>query len=137
MKKIVAIPSYGPNLTDSISEHFGHCNYFVGIEIDENNNYKKIFSLQNQGHSGCMEPVINMKERNVIEMVVDDLVPIDKSVDLRVNFKGLLTCLDKKAHEAQTDTMFILKILSKNFPCRYNIAPFNFIDCSQMGGVLF
>ncbi|TFG26233.1 MAG: hypothetical protein EU532_10380 [Promethearchaeota archaeon] len=70
MKKIIGIPSNGPELSDNISEHFGHCNYFVGIEIDENRNYKKAFSLRNNGHTGCMEPVINMKERNVTEMIV-------------------------------------------------------------------
>ena len=70
MKKIIGIPSNGPELSDNISEHFGHCNYFVGIEVDENSNYKTAFSLRNDGHSGCMEPVINMKERKVSEMIV-------------------------------------------------------------------
>lgn len=70
MKKIIGIPSAGPDLSDNISEHFGHCKYFVGIEIDENGKYTKIFSLNNNGHSSCMEPVINMKNRNVSEMIV-------------------------------------------------------------------
>jgi predicted Fe-Mo cluster-binding NifX family protein len=70
LKKVIGIPSNGPELTDTISEHFGHCNYFVGIEIDEENNSKKLFSLQNNGHSGCMEPVMNMKERSVTDMIV-------------------------------------------------------------------
>lgn len=70
MKNIIGIPSNGPELSDYISEHFGHCNYFVGIEIDDDMNYKKIFSLRNTGHSGCMEPVINMKHRNITEMIV-------------------------------------------------------------------
>jgi predicted Fe-Mo cluster-binding NifX family protein len=69
MSRIVGIPSDGPELTDQISEHFGHCNYFVGIEID-NNEIKKVFSKQNQGHSGCMEPVMDMKQRNVTDMIV-------------------------------------------------------------------
>ena len=29
-----------------------------------------MFSKQNQGHSGCMEPVNDMKERNVTDMIV-------------------------------------------------------------------
>ena len=70
MNKIIAIPSDGSEMSDNISEHFGHCNYFVGVEIDGNNNYKKLFSLRNEGHSGCMEPVMNMKERNVTDMIV-------------------------------------------------------------------
>ena len=70
MNKVIGIPSDGPELSDIISDHFGHCRYFVGIEIDEGKNVKKLFSLQNNGHSGCMEPVINMKERSVTDMIV-------------------------------------------------------------------
>ena len=33
-------------------------------------NLKKLFSLQNNGHSSCMEPVNNMKERRVTDMIV-------------------------------------------------------------------
>lgn len=70
MKKVIGIPSNGPELSDTISEHFGHCRYFVGIEIDDEKNLKKLFSLQNNGHTGCMEPVNNMKERSVTDMIV-------------------------------------------------------------------
>ena len=70
MNKVIGIPSNGPELSDTISDHFGHCRYFVGIEIDEEKKLKKVFSLQNNGHTGCMEPVINMKERNVTDMIV-------------------------------------------------------------------
>ncbi len=70
MNKVIGIPSNGPELSDAISDHFGHCRYFVGIEIDEEKNLKKLFSLQNNGHTGCMEPVMNMKERRVTDMIV-------------------------------------------------------------------
>jgi predicted Fe-Mo cluster-binding NifX family protein len=70
MNKIIGIPSDGPETSDSISAHFGHCNYFVGIEIYEDGNYKKVFAIKNSGHSGCMEPVINMKQRNVTDMIL-------------------------------------------------------------------
>jgi predicted Fe-Mo cluster-binding NifX family protein len=70
MKRIIGMPSNGPNLSDTISEHFGHCNYYVGVEIDENSTFKLAFSIPNHGHSGCMEPVLNMKEREVTEMIV-------------------------------------------------------------------
>lgn len=70
MVKIIGIPSNGPELSDNISEHFGHCKYFIGIEIDKGKNFKKSFSLQNNGHTGCMAPVMNMKQRNVEEMIV-------------------------------------------------------------------
>ena len=70
MNRIIGIPANGPELSDPISEHFGHCNYFVGVELENNNTLKKVFSLQNNGHSSCMEPVINMKERNITDMIV-------------------------------------------------------------------
>ncbi|MFX0033386.1 MAG: NifB/NifX family molybdenum-iron cluster-binding protein [Candidatus Hodarchaeota archaeon] len=70
MKRLIAIPSNGPELNDFISEHFGHCNYFIGFEVDENKNYRKTFSIKNDGHSGCMEPVINLVKRNVTDMIV-------------------------------------------------------------------
>jgi predicted Fe-Mo cluster-binding NifX family protein len=70
MSKVIGIPSNGPELADPISEHFGHCLYFVGIKLNEDNTYEKTFSLPNNGHSSCMEPVINMKNRAVTEMIV-------------------------------------------------------------------
>lgn len=38
MNRIIAIPSNGPDITNYISEHFGHCEYFVGIEMPYNLN---------------------------------------------------------------------------------------------------
>ena len=70
MSKIIGVPSEGPELSDNISGHFGHCRYFVGVEISEDNKIKKAFSIENQGHSGCMEPVMNMKQRNVTDMIL-------------------------------------------------------------------
>jgi predicted Fe-Mo cluster-binding NifX family protein len=70
MLKVIGIPSNGPELSDEISEHFGHCLYFVGIKLNEDNNYEKAFSLPNNGHSSCMEPVMNMKDREVTDMII-------------------------------------------------------------------
>ena len=70
INRIIGIPSVGPNLFDNISAHFGHCQYFIGVKINGSSNLEKIFTLQNLGHSGCMEPVINMKQRNVTDMIV-------------------------------------------------------------------
>lgn len=70
MARTIGIPANGPELTDKISEHFGHCNYFVGVELDDNTNMKIAFSLRNDGHSACMEPVINMKNKNVTDMII-------------------------------------------------------------------
>ena len=70
MNKVIGIPSDGPELSDNISPHFGHCNYFIGIEISNDNELRKVFTYQNQGHSGCMEPVMKMKENKVTDMIV-------------------------------------------------------------------
>ncbi|MFX1569159.1 MAG: NifB/NifX family molybdenum-iron cluster-binding protein [Promethearchaeota archaeon] len=70
MNKIIGIPSDGPEITDNISAHFGHCNYFIGVEIYDDGKFEKAFALPNNGHSGCMEPVINMKQRNVSDMIL-------------------------------------------------------------------
>jgi predicted Fe-Mo cluster-binding NifX family protein len=73
MSRIIGVPSDGPEISDNISAHFGHCNYFVGVEIYENGEYKKIFALPNSGHSGCMEPVINMKQRKITDMIISGI----------------------------------------------------------------
>jgi len=70
MNKIIAMPSDGPELSDKLSIHFGHCNYFIGVELNEQDNYKKVFTIRNDGHSGCMEPVLNIKQRNVTDLIV-------------------------------------------------------------------
>ena len=70
MNRIIGIPSDGPETSDNVSSHFGHCNYFVGIEIYDDGKFKKVFALPNGGHSSCMEPVINMKQRNVTDMIL-------------------------------------------------------------------
>lgn len=70
MNRIIGIPSDGPETSDNISPHFGHCSYFVGIEIYDDGKFRKVFALPNGGHSACMEPVINMKQRNVTDMIL-------------------------------------------------------------------
>jgi predicted Fe-Mo cluster-binding NifX family protein len=70
MSRIIGLPADGSELSDNISSHFGHCKYFVGVEVSEDNEIKKAFSLENHGHSGCMEPVMNMKQRKVTDMIL-------------------------------------------------------------------
>ncbi len=69
MSRVIGVPSNGPELSDQISEHFGHASYFVGIRFKDHN-YEKIFSLPNKGHSSCMEPVMIMKNREVTDMII-------------------------------------------------------------------
>ncbi|MHA1987936.1 MAG: NifB/NifX family molybdenum-iron cluster-binding protein [Promethearchaeota archaeon] len=70
MTRIIGIPSNGSNLSDSISQHFGHCKFFLGINVSDNNQPTKAFELDNANHSGCMQTVASMKERNVTDMIV-------------------------------------------------------------------
>ena len=98
MTRIIGIPSNGPEISDNISAHFGHCNYFVGIEIYENGKYKQVFALPNNGHSGCMEPVINMKERNVTDMILSGIGmrPFMGFQQLKINlFQGANGTIEK------------------------------------------
>jgi predicted Fe-Mo cluster-binding NifX family protein len=69
LSKVIGIPSNGPELSDYLSEHFGHARYFVGIKLNDQS-YEKVFSLPNEGHSSCMEPVLNMKNRDVTDMII-------------------------------------------------------------------
>lgn len=98
MTKIVGLPANGPSLSDDISEHFGHCKYFVGIEIDENSNIKKVFSSENTGHSGCMEPIMNMKKRDITDMIVGGIGgrPYMGFIQLGINlYKGIPGSLEE------------------------------------------
>ena len=70
ISRIIGIPSDGIELVDNISPHFGHCMYFIGVEIYDSTQFKKVFTLHNESHSGCMEPVMNMKQRNVTDMIL-------------------------------------------------------------------
>ena len=92
MKKIIGIPADGPELSDKMSLHFGHCNYFIGVEITENDGMKIAFTQRNEGHSGCMEPVLQMKEKNVTDMIIGGIGgrPFMGFVQVGINlFKGI------------------------------------------------
>ena len=69
MSRMIGVPSEGPDLSDQISEHFGHARYFLGIKLIDHS-YEKVFSIPNEGHSSCMEPVMNMKNREVSDMII-------------------------------------------------------------------
>ena len=98
MEKVIGIPAVGPELSDNMSAHFGHCEYFVGIKILENNKVEKAFSLKNNGHTACMEPVINMKERNITDMIVGGIGgrPFMGFIQFGINlYQGIEGSIDK------------------------------------------
>jgi predicted Fe-Mo cluster-binding NifX family protein len=68
----IAIPSNGQGgLDGSRSGHFGHCDVFTLVDVD-NGKIKEVSTLQNQEHvqGGCMVPVNLLSENHVTALVV-------------------------------------------------------------------
>jgi predicted Fe-Mo cluster-binding NifX family protein len=68
----IAIPSSGQGGLDGIrSGHFGHCDVFTFIDV-ENGEIKNVSTLLNQEHvqGGCMVPVNLLAEHKVSALVV-------------------------------------------------------------------
>jgi predicted Fe-Mo cluster-binding NifX family protein len=68
----IAVPSNGEGGLDATrSGHFGHCDVFTFIDV-ENGEIKKISTVGNQGHvqGGCMVPVKLLASHNVKALVV-------------------------------------------------------------------
>jgi FKBP-type peptidyl-prolyl cis-trans isomerase 2/predicted Fe-Mo cluster-binding NifX family protein len=67
----IAVPSEAPGGLDAlISEHFGHCELFTLVEVDDGR-IGKVTTLPNLAHEhgGCMGPVTLLKENGVEAMV--------------------------------------------------------------------
>jgi predicted Fe-Mo cluster-binding NifX family protein len=68
----IAVPSNGTGGLDATrSGHFGHCDVFTFIDV-ENGEIKKVSTLANQEHvqGGCMVPVNLLASHNVNALVV-------------------------------------------------------------------
>ena len=68
----IAVPSNGNGGLDATrSGHFGHCEVFTFIDV-ENGEIKKVSTIQNQEHvqGGCMVPVNLLASHNVKALVV-------------------------------------------------------------------
>ena len=68
----IAVPSNGNGGLDATrSGHFGHCDVFTFIDV-ENGKIKKVSTIQNQEHvqGGCMVPVNLLTSHNVKALVV-------------------------------------------------------------------
>jgi predicted Fe-Mo cluster-binding NifX family protein len=69
----VAIPSNTPGgLEAKRSEHFGHCDLFTVVNLDDNNGIVSVETLENTGHEagGCMLPVQVLHAAKVDAIVV-------------------------------------------------------------------
>ena len=68
----IAVPSNGSGGLDATrSGHFGHCDVFTFIDV-ENGEIKKVWTIQNHDHvqGGCMVPVNLLASHNVRALVV-------------------------------------------------------------------
>lgn len=68
---LIAVPSDAPGGLDArISEHFGHCEMFTLVQVDDGQ-AGEVTLLPNQSHEegGCMGPVMLLKNNGVTAMV--------------------------------------------------------------------
>lgn len=69
----VAIPTNNPGgLEASRSDHFGHCDVFTLVEVDNNKQVTSVDTLPvpDHGAGGCMVPVQTLKDAGVNAIVV-------------------------------------------------------------------
>lgn len=72
----VAIPTNNPGGLDAgRSAHFGHCDVFTVIELDDSKNIEGVATIENGGHEagGCMVPVQLLRDSGVDAIVVGGL----------------------------------------------------------------
>jgi len=72
----VAIPTNNPGGLDAgRSAHFGHCDVFTVIELDDKNKIEGVATIENGGHEagGCMVPVQLLQDSGVQAIVVGGL----------------------------------------------------------------
>ena len=68
----IAVPSMGPGgLDGERSGHFGHCDVFTVIDVEEGE-VKQVSTIPNQSHvqGGCMVPVNLLASHNVNALIV-------------------------------------------------------------------
>ncbi len=69
----VAIPTNSPGgLLAERSDHFGHCDLFTVVELDEQRSVKEVTTIVNGGHEagGCLVPVQLLHDAAVQAIIV-------------------------------------------------------------------
>lgn len=69
----VAIPTNNPGgLGAERSDHFGHCDVFTVVDLDETNQIKDVTTIQNGDHAagGCMVPVKILEDAGAKAIIV-------------------------------------------------------------------
>jgi predicted Fe-Mo cluster-binding NifX family protein len=62
----ICVPSLAPGGLDAIaSAHFGHCEVFTIVEMDEHGSPKSASVIDNSGEHNCMIPVQKLLENKV------------------------------------------------------------------------
>lgn len=73
----IAVPSMAPGgMEAAVSDHFGHCDVFTLIDVEENQ-MTQVTLLQNVGHEqgGCMAPVMLLKQAGVNQLSAGGMGP--------------------------------------------------------------
>lgn len=66
----VGIPSNNPGGLDAgVSAHFGHCELFTAVEIEECE-IKRVWTIDNNGEHNCMIPVRKMADAGVDAVLI-------------------------------------------------------------------
>jgi predicted Fe-Mo cluster-binding NifX family protein len=66
----IGIPSDIPGGLDaSVSAHFGHCDIFTAVEIDDDQ-VKTVWTIDNDGEHNCMVPVRKMAEAKIDAVLI-------------------------------------------------------------------
>ncbi len=81
IKMHVAIPSNIPGglipggLDADRAEHFGHCDLFTVVDINENNEVKSVEIVKNVPHDadGCMAPALVLQDSDVKSIIVSGM----------------------------------------------------------------
>lgn len=69
----IAVPSNFPGGLEALrSEHFGHCDLFTIVDLDENKEIKKVSLIANGDHEagGCMVPVKILHDEVIAAIIV-------------------------------------------------------------------
>lgn len=66
----IGIPSNMPGGLDAgVSAHFGHCDLFTAVELDEGQ-IKRVWTIGNDGEHNCMIPVHKMANEGIETVLI-------------------------------------------------------------------
>jgi len=86
----IGIPSDHPGGIEAVrSDHFGNCNMFTIVELDEDGSIRSVESISNKIHGagGCMVPITLLKEALVQAVIVGGIgtKPMEKLFNANIS----------------------------------------------------